>query len=171
MPHSLSKASPGSMTQNKAPIEAFTDDRKLEVVAQLTDDVLAKLTSAFFEIVSKEKWGKRDLSAISGINETAIGHILAGRRKNLTVETLALLSRAMRKRPELIFHDTRPADNQIPARAADAATQASANTPHIGLPRSAATALAVGGISLNHKSAAHVLAALDDQVRSLQSKE
>jgi hypothetical protein len=82
-------------------------------MAQLTDDVLAKLTSAFFEVISNEKWGKRDLALISGLNETAIGHILAGRRKNLTVETIALLARAMQKRPELYLHDIRPKGNRM----------------------------------------------------------
>jgi hypothetical protein len=48
------------------------------------------------------------------MNETAIGHILAGRRKNLTVETIALLARAMEVRPELVLHDARPAGNYTP---------------------------------------------------------
>jgi DNA-binding Xre family transcriptional regulator len=166
MPHAPSKS---SSVQSKSSLEPFTDDMKREFAAQFTDDVLAKLTGAFFEVVSKEKWGKRDLSAICGINETAIGHILAGRRKNLTVETVALLARAMQKRPEIVFHDTRPADNQIPARAADAA-QTLSNIQLGNFPPSAATALAVG-VSLNQNSAAQALAALDNQARSLQSKD
>jgi transcriptional regulator with XRE-family HTH domain len=96
----------------KAPVTPMAEDRKREVIAQLTDDVLSKLTGAFFDVCKFERWSKRDLSSISGINETAIGHILAGRRKNLTVETIALLSRAMGVRPELVLHDTRPAGNQ-----------------------------------------------------------
>lgn len=91
----------------------MSDDRRLEVIAQFRDDVLAKLANAFFQIVKHEGWGKRDLAAISGINETAINHILAGRRKNLTVETIALLTRAMQMRPELTLHDVRPAENEI----------------------------------------------------------
>src|ERR1017187_1537732 len=90
-------------TDAKAPVVAMTEDRKREVVAQLTDDVLSKLTGAFFDVCKFERWTKRDLSSISGINETAIGHILAGRRKNLTVETIALLARAMGVRPELLL--------------------------------------------------------------------
>jgi hypothetical protein len=108
-----SKASTSATAPHeKVPICQMTSDRKREVVAQLTDDVLAKLTSAFFQVVSKERWGKRDLALISGLNETAVGHILAGRRKNLTVETIALLARAMQKRPELVLHDTRPTGNR-----------------------------------------------------------
>jgi hypothetical protein len=95
----------------KASIERMSDSRRLEVTAQFTDDVLSKLADAFFQVVQQEGWGKRDLSSISGINETAVGHILAGRRKNLTVETIALLTRAMRKRPELTLHDLRPKGN------------------------------------------------------------
>jgi transcriptional regulator with XRE-family HTH domain len=102
----------------KAPVVVMTNDRKREVVAQLTDDVLSKLTGAFFDVCKFERWTKRDLSSISGINETAIGHILAGRRKNLTVETIALLARAMGVRPELVLHDTRPVGNQPPAKSA-----------------------------------------------------
>jgi transcriptional regulator with XRE-family HTH domain len=98
----------------KAPVCAMTEDRKREVVARLTDDVLSKLTGAFFDVCIIERWTKRDLSAISGINETAIGHILAGRRKNLTVETIALLARAMGVRPELVLHNTRPTGNHMP---------------------------------------------------------
>ena len=92
----------------------MSDQRKDEVVAQLADQVIAKLTAAFFEVVTNEKWGKRDLAKISGLNETQIGHILAGRRKNLTTETIALLARAMRKRPELVFQDMRPKGNRAP---------------------------------------------------------
>ena len=99
--------------QTKIPIRPMSDDRRLEVVAQLTDDVLAKPTHAFFEVARSEGWGKRDLAVISGIDETNIGHILAGRRKNITVETIALLSRAMRTRPELVLHDQRPKNNNL----------------------------------------------------------
>jgi hypothetical protein len=95
----------------KMPVGSMSENRKLEITAQFTDDVLSKLADAFFQVVRQGGWGKRDLSFISGINETAIGHILAGRRKNLTVETIALLTRAMRKRPELLLHDLRPKDN------------------------------------------------------------
>jgi DNA-binding Xre family transcriptional regulator len=109
---STTTSEPVSSGREKTPICEMSADRKREVVALLTDDVLAKLTSAFFEVVSGERWGKRDLAAISGINETAIGHILAGRRKNVTVETIALLARAMEKRPELVLHDVRPKGNE-----------------------------------------------------------
>lgn len=100
--------------REKAATEVMSEDRKSELVAQFTDDVLSKLTGAFFDVCAIERWTKRDLSKIIGMNETAIGHILAGRRKNLTVETIALLARAMKVRPELIVHDTRPTGNHMP---------------------------------------------------------
>ena len=100
-------------TRSKAQVVPMSDHRRLEVAVQFTDDVLSKLAGAFFAVVQHEGWGKRDLSLISGINETAIGHILAGRRKNLTVETIALLTRAMQTRPELVLHDLRPRDNNV----------------------------------------------------------
>jgi hypothetical protein len=101
----------GKEPVGKAAYKPMSAQQKLEAVAHLTDDVLAALTRAFFEVTKCEKWGKRDISQISGLNETGIGHILAGRRKNLTVETIALLARAMRKRPELVLHDLRPQRN------------------------------------------------------------
>ena len=104
-------SNPQRVSDAKAPVITTAKNRKREVVAQFTDDVLSKLTGAFFDVCKIERWTKRDLSAISGINETAIVHILAGRRKNLTVETIAILARAMGTRPELVLHDTRPAGN------------------------------------------------------------
>ncbi|MGX1354547.1 plasmid maintenance system antidote protein VapI [Bradyrhizobium elkanii] len=104
-------SNPQGVPEAKAPVAAMSEDRKREIVAQLTDDVLSKLTGAFFDVCKIERWTKRDLATISGINETAIGHILAGRRKNLTVETIALLTRAMGTRPELVLHETRAAGN------------------------------------------------------------
>jgi transcriptional regulator with XRE-family HTH domain len=101
--------------QAKTPPEVMSEDRKSELVAQFTDDVLSKLTGAFFDVSTIEHWTKRDLSQIIGMNETAVGHILAGRRKNLTIETIALLARAMKVRPELVMHDMRPAGNHIPS--------------------------------------------------------
>lgn len=108
------QSTPGSGSLSKDSVIPMSDERKVEVVAQLADQVIAKLTAAFFEVVTNEKWGKRDLAKISGLNETQIGHILAGRRKNLTTETIALLARAMRKRPELVLQDMRPKGNRGP---------------------------------------------------------
>jgi hypothetical protein len=108
-----SRPQSASRRANATPVQPMSDHRRLEVVAQFSDDVLSKLAVAFFEALQAEGWGKRDLSIISGINETAIGHILSGRRKNITVETIALLSRAMRTRPELILHDLRPKNNNV----------------------------------------------------------
>jgi transcriptional regulator with XRE-family HTH domain len=109
--------------QAKTPPEVMSEDRKSELVAQFTDDVLSKLTGAFFDVSAIEHWTKRDLSQIIGMNETAVGHILAGRRKNLTIETIALLARAMKVRPELIMHDTRPAGNMPSAEPQNDRTQ------------------------------------------------
>ena len=108
------QSTPESGSSAKASVIPMSDERKDEVVAQLADQVIAKLTAAFFEVATNEKWGKRDLAKISGLNETQIGHILAGRRKNLTTETIALLARAMQKRPELVFQDMRPKGNLAP---------------------------------------------------------
>jgi ribosomal protein S6 len=105
----------GELTAEKAVFAPMLQQQKLDVTAHFTDDVLNALTNAFFEVVKTEHWGKRDLAKISGLNETGIGHILAGRRKNLTVETIALLARSMRKRPELILRDLRPKRNNTAA--------------------------------------------------------
>jgi transcriptional regulator with XRE-family HTH domain len=124
----------------------MSGDRRLEVAAQFTDDVLAKLARAFFQVIKQEGWGKRDLAAISGINETAIGHILAGRRKNLTVETIALLTRAMRARPELILHDLRPMGNNVArlSSAAAALQEDQVHQPSSSISRTVARAGSVG---------------------------
>jgi ABC-type Mn2+/Zn2+ transport system ATPase subunit len=91
----------------------ISEERKLEIVAQFTDDVLTQLGRAFIEAVKIERWGKRDLARITGLNETGIGHVLAGRRRNLTVGTIALLARAMKKRPQLTLVDVRPKNNDV----------------------------------------------------------
>jgi DNA-binding Xre family transcriptional regulator len=100
-------------TRAKVPVRPMPARRRREVSAQFKDDVLAKLVGAFFRVAEKEGWGKRDLAMISGMDETAIGHILAGRRKNVKLETIAVLTRAMRTRPELLLHDLRPRDNNV----------------------------------------------------------
>ena len=132
----------------KAPVSAMTEDRKRDVVAQLTDDVLSKLTGAFFDVCKIERWTKRDLSTICGINETAVGHILAGRRKNLTIETIALLSRALGVRPELVLHDTRPIGNYTtPVRQESIAAAALASAPAIQRGAGNSSALVASGRS------------------------
>jgi transcriptional regulator with XRE-family HTH domain len=129
MPRSFSSEDDPTAGGAKAQVCAMTEDRKREIVAQLTDDVLSKLTGAFFDVCKVEHWTKRDLSTISGINETAINHILAGRRKNLTVETIALLARAMGVRPELVLHDTRPTGNHMPPVRQESAGALTARPP------------------------------------------
>jgi hypothetical protein len=98
--------------RGKAAYAPMTTERKLKVVDQFADDVLTQLATAFREVVEIENWGKRDLAHISGLNETAISHILSGRRRNLTAETIALLSQAMQKRPQLALVDVRRKGNR-----------------------------------------------------------
>jgi transcriptional regulator with XRE-family HTH domain len=149
MPTSFSSVDKPTAGGAKALVKAMTEDRKREVVAQLTDDVLSKLTGAFFDVCKIERWTKRDLSTISGINETAINHILAGRRKNLTVETIALLARAMGVRPELVLHDTRPTGNHMPpGRQESAETVALATSPPVQRRAAASSALVASGLMM-----------------------
>jgi hypothetical protein len=138
--------------EKKMPYAPMSEEQKLGAVAHLTDDVLAALTRAFFEVVKREQWGKRDIAQISGLNETGIGHILAGRRKNLTVETIALLARAMQKRPELVLHDLRPRGNNL---ATIAGSQADI--------RSAATALLEGQVQQSGGAFARTVASAGKQ--------
>jgi transcriptional regulator with XRE-family HTH domain len=148
MPRSFSTKDDPTAAGPKAPVCAMTEDRKYEVIAQLTDDVLSKLTGAFFDVCTIEHWTKRDLSTISGINETAINHILAGRRKNLTVETIALLARAMGVRPELILHDTRPTGNHMPSvRQESTAAEARAARQPVQRAASTCSALVASGLT------------------------
>jgi transcriptional regulator with XRE-family HTH domain len=154
MPRSFNSEDDPTAGRAKAPVCAMTQDRKNEVVAQLTDDVLSKLTGAFFDVCKIEHWTKRDLSTISGINETAINHILAGRRKNLTVETIALLARAMGVRPELVLHDTRPTGNLMPPalRAEDKAALFLAARPAPQRGTNAVSALVASGLTMTFPS-------------------
>jgi transcriptional regulator with XRE-family HTH domain len=106
----------------------MTNEQRLDLVARFKDDILSKLGTAFVEVAKIEGWRKRDLANISGINETAISRILRGRRKNLTAETIALLARAMKKRPELWLVDIRPKGNKFQVNISSEQTQLPAET-------------------------------------------
>lgn len=95
----------------KAPLAVLSEEQRRRYAAKFADDVLAKLTEAFIDVQEIEGWGKRDIAQILERDETAIGHLLSGRRKNMTIETVALLARAMRKRPELVLKDLRGQGN------------------------------------------------------------
>lgn len=86
-----------------------TEADRLRFRAEFVDDVLSKLGDALFEVAEKEGWTKRDIAARAGMDETMLGRLLAGRRPNMKVETIAVLARALRQRPELVLHDDRPA--------------------------------------------------------------
>jgi DNA-binding Xre family transcriptional regulator len=169
-PSAKSETAAGAATASpqKAAAVPMMAEFKRSVIAQATDDVIAKLTGAFFEVAKNEKWGKRDLSQISGMNETAIGHILSGRRKNLTVETIALLARAMQKRPELVLHDTRPKGNKYSAAEATASV---ANRPFSAIASStAASALVDQNFQQYPKASAVQFSSTEPQSSSLISK-
>lgn len=104
------------------------NERKLDLVARFKDDIISKLGAAFVEVAKNEGWRNRDLANISGINETAISRILRGHRKNLTAETIALLARAMKKRPELVLVDIRPKGNKFQVNISFEQTQLPAET-------------------------------------------
>ena len=86
----------------------MTEADKLRFRAEFVDDVLSKLGDALFEVAEKEGWTKRDIAAVAGMDETMLGRLLAGRRPNMKVETVAVLARALRRRPELTLHNDRP---------------------------------------------------------------
>jgi transcriptional regulator with XRE-family HTH domain len=115
-------------SEGKKSYKPISKERKLDLVARFKDDILSKLGAAFVEVVKNEGWGQRDLANISGINETAISRILRGRRKNLTAETIALLARAMKKRPELLLVDIRPKGNKFQVNISSEQTQVPADT-------------------------------------------
>jgi transcriptional regulator with XRE-family HTH domain len=114
--------------QRKENYKPMTNEQRLDLVARFKDDILSKLGTAFVEVAKIEGWRKRDLANISGINETAISRILRGRRKNLTAETIALLARAMKKRPELWLVDIRPKGNKFQVNISSEQTQLPAET-------------------------------------------
>jgi transcriptional regulator with XRE-family HTH domain len=114
--------------ERKESYKPISNHRRLDLVARFKDDIISKLTAAFLEVVRNEGWGKRDLANISGIDETTISRILRGRRKNLTAETIALLARAMKKRPELLLVDIRPKGNKFQVNISSEPTQLTAET-------------------------------------------
>ena len=120
--------SQGQKLERKENYKPMTNKRRLDLVARFKDDVISKLGAAFVEVVKNEGWGKRDLAKISGIDETAISRILRGRRKNLTAETIALLARSMKKRPELLLIDVRPKGNKFQVHISSEQTQVPAET-------------------------------------------
>ena len=119
---------PAQKLEQKESYEPISQERRLDLVARFKDDIISKLVAAFFEVVRTEGWGKRDLANISGIDETTISRILRGRRKNLTAETIALLARAMKKRPELLLRDIRPKGNKFQVNISSEPTQLTAET-------------------------------------------
>jgi transcriptional regulator with XRE-family HTH domain len=115
-------------SERKESYKPMTSKRRLDLVARFKDDIISKLGAAFVEVVKNEGWGKRDIAKISGIDETAISRILRGRRKNLTAETIALLARSMKKRPELLLIDIRPRGNKFQVHIPSEQTQVPAET-------------------------------------------
>jgi transcriptional regulator with XRE-family HTH domain len=114
--------------ERKESYKPIDNERRLHLIARFKDDIISKLAAAFVEVVRNEGWGKRDLANISGINETTISRILRGRRKNLTAETIALLARAMKKRPELLLIDIRPKGNKFQVNVSSEPSQPTAET-------------------------------------------
>lgn len=97
----------GAAKRDKAPFVPMSEDQKLDHVCELTDDMLSQSCIAFFQVIKNENWGKRELAGITGMTEAAISRVLSGQRKRLTADTIAVLARAMRKRPRLVLEDVR----------------------------------------------------------------
>lgn len=97
---------PAPEVRESLPITTEAD--RIRFRAEFVDDVLSKLSDALFEVAEKEGWTKRDIAARADMDETMVGRLLAGRRPNMKVETIAVLARALRRRPELFLHDDRP---------------------------------------------------------------
>ncbi len=134
---------PQVQKERKESYKPISNERRLHLVARFKDDITSKLAAAFLEVAKNEGWGRRDLAKISGINETAISRILRGHRKNLTAETIALLARAMKKRPELSLVDIRPKGNKF---------QVNISSEPAQLPTETASAPVAGNINVRQMS-------------------
>lgn len=97
-----------SATEVREDLPIMTEAQIARYRAEFVDDVLSKLADALFEVAAEEEWTKRDIAAVAGMDETMLGRLLAGRRPNMKIETVAVLARALRRRPELVLHDDRP---------------------------------------------------------------
>lgn len=107
----------GAEGRDKAPFVPMSEDEKLGYIVGFWDNILTQLGIAFVQVVKNENWTRRDLASITGLNERGIGEVLSGRRKTLTADTVAVLARAMRKRPRLVLEDLRDPQPSVAAPA------------------------------------------------------
>ena len=98
-----------SAVEAREGLPVISEADHLRYRAEFVDDVLSKLSDALYEVASVEGWTKRDIATVAGMDETMLGRLLSGRRPNMKIETVAILARALRRRPELTLHDDRPA--------------------------------------------------------------
>jgi len=94
--------------------EVMTEEQKLLYAARLKGQVLRKLTIAFIDAKKKFGWTQRDIAKRMGVDESEISHILSGKRKNLSLEKIAIYARAMNRRAEIHLIDPEEAVNQKP---------------------------------------------------------
>ena len=92
--------------------EVMTDEEKLLYAARLKGQVLRKLTAAFIDAKKKFGWTQRDVASRMGVDESEISHILSGKRKNLSLEKIAIYARAMNRRAEINFIDPEDTSKQ-----------------------------------------------------------
>ena len=92
--------------------EVMTDEEKLLYAARLKGQVLRKLTVAFIDAKKKFGWTQRDVASRMGVDESEISHILSGKRKNLSLEKIAIYARAMNRRAEINFIDPEDTSKQ-----------------------------------------------------------
>jgi predicted XRE-type DNA-binding protein len=91
--------------------EVMTEEQKLLYAARLKGQVLRKLTIAFIDAKKKFGWTQRDIAKRMGVDESEISHILSGKRKNLSLEKIAIYARAMNRRAEIHLIDPEEAAN------------------------------------------------------------
>lgn len=85
--------------------EVMTEEQKILYGVRLKGQVLRKLTIAFIDAKKKFGWTQRDIAKRMGVDESEISHILSGKRKNLSLEKIAIYARAMNRRAEIHFID------------------------------------------------------------------
>ena len=112
---------PGAAGGDKAPLVPMSEHQKLKYVVRFTRRHTFTTGRCVLPGRQERKLGQARSATITGLNETGIGHVLSGRRKNLTAETIAILAQAMLKRPRLVLEDLRE-----PARSAAASARRSA---------------------------------------------
>ncbi len=79
----------------------LTDSEKKGAVSRLVQEVVAQLSGAMIDANSGAGWTQADVARRLAMDPALVSRWLSARNRNMTLETLALLSRALDMKPAL----------------------------------------------------------------------